>query len=212
MAPPPAPQQRDLQVLRLASLTGNLTARLAARGIQIEGAAEVLNELQKVGAVVLREDLVKTAFRPRTGKTHPFPSGRFSDGSRPVFYSALSRETCEAEVVNYKAAEVKSVVASGISTGIKYMLFSISCRGRITSLIPWVRSVAALTGKTSASYPACRQIADDAIAMGAQALETPSARREGGTCVPVFEEQTLGTPAVAVAGTLTVRNNNVVFE
>ena len=68
-----------------------------------------------------------------------------------------------------------------------------------------------LTSRTNAGYPFCQALGLEAVGRGVDGFLAPSARREGGTCVPVFKRAALSEPRVVHSCSATVQSGSVVF-
>lgn len=137
------------------------------------------------------EDLVDGPFKPkpRLWKTG-FPGSRYSDGSFPVGYFSLEADTAMAEVQYWFSATFAGK-PSGPRTG-WYSRFSCDFRGEVKDLRPMAAVWSDLTHDSD--YAFCNQLGDEAVSTGLHALLAPSARRSGGTNVPVFARPALSNP------------------
>jgi hypothetical protein len=114
--------------------------------------------------------------------TNPRPS-RFSDGSFGVLYTSRERETASSEVANYLPE--KFPTAAGQVVRVRYNFISCRVIGRVKDLRPAVLSNKWLIGD---DHLPCRAIGLEARSLQLNALLAESARRPGGTNVPVFDE------------------------
>ena len=137
------------------------------------------------------EELVDGLFKPkpRLWKTG-FPGSRFSDGSFPVGYFSLEADTAKAEVQYWFSATFAGK-PSGPRTG-WYARFSCDFRGDVKDLRPMAAEWSDLTHDSD--YTFCNQLGDEAVSTGLHALLAPSARKSGGTNVPVFARPALSNP------------------
>lgn len=113
---------------------------------------------------------------------------RFSDGSKRVYYSALDLATTIEERLHWfrKESQPNQVVR------LYLRLLQCDFAGSTKDLVPHANALSFLTSEDG--YSQCNALANEAIACGVDALLTPSARRAGGTCVPVFGERSLSNP------------------
>lgn len=113
---------------------------------------------------------------------------RFSDGSKRVYYSALDLATTIDERLHWFRKECQPTQV------VRLYLRLLQCNfaGSTKNLIPYADALPFLTSEDG--YSQCNALANEAIACGLDALLTPSARRAGGTCVPVFSERSLSNP------------------
>jgi RES domain len=105
-------------------------------------------------------------------------ASRFTNGSLPVFYSALDPDTAKAE----KAHWLQPVLSP-----FNFQLVAVDFRGFHKNLGELDPVPPHLTGeKELGSYDACHQITAEAVADRLDAFQTPSARRPGGHCFPIL--------------------------
>lgn len=130
--------------------------------------------------------------RPFAPKRQFSPQSRFSDGSYPVFYSALDEETARAEIIHLRSALGQ--------VGTAYYRF-ISCRfeGHIKDLCDRLGEFPYLVqDRSTGAYDRCNEIGREARAAGLDGLRTISAQRSAGECLPVFQRAALSSPNVGV--------------
>jgi hypothetical protein len=167
-------------LLKLASLPPDvLETSLRKRGIDPTSFADVKAALASVGIPLTAKDAVDYAFTLQ-GTPPSYSWGRFGDGSSPVYYSALTEETCEAEV-RYHLSSVSPPVLPRY-----YHVVACDFLGTVAILHGKEGDHPELISKTEAGYPFCQAVAEDARKMSIHALHTPSARHPEGTCTPVF--------------------------
>jgi hypothetical protein len=88
------PEHRNEIVLKLASLPKDTIDRvLLSRGIDPTIIPDVKAVLASVRIPITPKDAVDYSFE-RHGSPPMYTTGRFGDGSAPVFYAALAEETC----------------------------------------------------------------------------------------------------------------------
>lgn len=110
---------------------------------------------------------------------------RFSDGSYPVFYAALEPETAEAEVTHWFRTFAGTPRGSRTAY---YERLSCTFDGTVKDLRP---KEAEWQGLTDEDYAFCNRLGAEAMRASLDGLVTPSARRRGGTNLPVFQRQAI---------------------
>jgi hypothetical protein len=123
------------------------------------------------------------------------PPTRFSDGSWPVFYSAIEPETAEKERAHWCRREIQPQPPERIHR-FHYRQLRCRVRGKGFDVRPKINEWIFLAGEDSA-YPDCRSLAQEAINAGGDMMLCPSARRPTGTTVPVFVVHVLSEPSLA---------------
>lgn len=183
--------QLDERVYKLASiLTSSVESTLLRRGIDPSGVAEAVKAIAAVNTPVDAEDALDIVFRPRPSPPG-YSTGRFGDGTQPVFYTAAEVETCVAEVSHHQ----KQSLSSSADPFPRYFN-AIGCdyNGNTTLLVGCEIDYPDLVSPTDAGYPFCQAVARWARGEGSQALQTRSARRSEGVCMPIFERDCLTNP------------------
>ena len=168
-------QQQRLQRIRDATGTGP----------EFQAALDFLNaEFSLLGPATLLE-LLRLPFERR-----PFRPARFSDGAHPVLYTALEWETAGQEY-SYWAP---TLYGDGSGTPFRVRLHLISCHfeGATKDVRPVQADYPWLTAST---YDECQKLGAAAKAEGLDGLLSPSARRSGGTTVPIFSQASVSQPA-----------------
>lgn len=150
-----------------------------------EEVREMLDLLRERGVLGSSEQYLDAPFRVRPNGE--YPAGRFSDGSYPVFYSALEVATAEAEAID---AQVRFAI--GRSTRLAHFV-RVSCQfaGQVKDLRPHLPAMPFLIAPQNAE---CHGIGAEAFREGLGGLLTPSAQRQEGTCLPVFQRSALSEP------------------
>ena len=110
---------------------------------------------------------------------------RFSDGSIPVYYSALEPETAQAEVKHWILKDVDQYPVDRLY----YRLFQCMFSGEVVDTLERVVDFPWLIANDG--YDQCNQIARDAIRLRLDGLLTRSARRQEGRCLPIFRRTAL---------------------
>ena len=110
-------------------------------------------------------------------------ASRFTDGTIPVFYTALEVETAQAE----KAHWLKR--ADG---AVKFQLVAIDFLGAHKDLRALEPIPMYLTAEASAgAYQACLTITIEAVADQLDGFQTPSVRYRGGSCFPILTRRSV---------------------
>lgn len=171
-------------VYRFASLPS--ADILASLDLGPDGEAEMRTLLSDAGySPPSLEELCDAPFRPKrrfAGRT------RFSDGSFPVFYAALDLRTAEAEITHW--FRVFSGTPAQARTAY-YERFACTFEGSEKDLRPKRTQRPALVDD---DYAFCNRLGAEAVQVGLDALVSPSARRQGGTNLPVFQRRAIRDP------------------
>ena len=132
---------------------------------------------------------------------------RYSDGSYPVFYSALQEETAESEVAFWFGKEY--VGRPKRSRTAYYQGFRCMFDGVEKDLRSRAQEWPDLVHDSDYSF--CNQLGAEALALGIDGLVVPSARHEGAN-MPIFVRRALSDPKLAdiVAVTYRIDRNEVV--
>jgi hypothetical protein len=171
-------------VYRLANADKRVEA-LAALGHEpsdIEETLAFLNEASSLDPA----SLIDGVFNLWQGR-QTWPEGRFSDGSYPVFYTALEWETAEAEIAHY----IPRRFGENLSGSVFYDRLECRLDAMSYDLRPARDHFPFLIEEP---WPPCQALAREARSREAGALLTQSARRLEGSNVPVFDRRTLSAP------------------
>ena len=144
----------------------------------------------------LSDDPIRFLEGPFVPKPQFGPQSRFSDGTFPVYYSALDFETTRAEMRHHSALRV--LLGSPEKNRLVFYR-EVRCLfdGRAKDLRPQLGRLPCLIAEQAVGgYDECNIIAGEARASGLDGLLTPSARHQEGTCLPVFERDSLSDPAL----------------
>ena len=200
--------RKRASVLRLASVPDDhdtIERRLLVRGIHPGSVSVVVSRvLGKTSYSAVQ--FVDNVFVPRSDKPTPFRETRFGDGTIPVYYSALEVSTCKAEVVHHLRAEV-----SDPNSRI-YRLIECSYDGLTKDLRGQESRYPDLICTSESGYPFCRDLGRKAANGDVDGFFTMSARRKGGTCVPVFKREAISNPRVSRGYRVAVGEGRVAFE
>jgi RES domain len=188
------PRRGQERLHRYASLPPEDLDFLQRQGLDAKGIDEVLSILQPHRRADRLEGLLDAPFH-RKGR------GRYSNGDFPVFYSALEQETAGIEVEYWYGRR-----AFGDGTRARTAYYDhLQCdfdglakdlRGKQEG---WPLLV---HPDTERSYLFCNRLGAEAVAEGLDGLYAPSARRQGGTCMPVFRRGALSKPSVSGSAAL----------
>ncbi len=182
----------DEVIYRLAN-PARVRAALVDLGVEDwEEVNETIEFLQTTGADDVSVLLAAPFAEDPTRAYKPLPT-RFSDGTWRVFYGALEPETCEAERGYWCRRNLQSEPPE--LRRFHFREFRSRVKGSGYDLRPMKDGWPFLTGDT-ASYPQCQDLAGEARAASADAMLCPSARREGGTTVPVFVQRVLSEATI----------------
>lgn len=193
-----AQQEMSEPVLRLAALLpATVESVLVKRGIDPDSLDEVKAAIASVGAPFTPEDAVEYAFKG-ANTNPPHTVGRFGNGHYPVYYSALEEETCLAEVRYHKSLAFERQLSGQLPYPRYYQIIACDFSGSAMMLVGFEQQHPELVSPTEAGYPFCQNVAQWSMAQGASALHTASARRTGGTCVPVFSRACLTNARASV--------------
>ena len=116
---------------------------------------------------------------------------RFSDGSFPVFYSSLEPETVKSEISHWIP---KVMGTPKTKRTLYYVMFSCKFNGEAKDLRPKAEEDAWRDLVHENDYKFCNALGSEAVKTGLKGLLTPSARRTGGTNVPVFCRDAIDSP------------------
>ncbi|MYD60515.1 MAG: RES family NAD+ phosphorylase [Gemmatimonadetes bacterium] len=181
------PTVRNLRrIYRLANLIRD-DEFLAELGLDALGELELKELLVAAGYETSLEELCDAAFRTKCRLRR---ATRYSDGSYPVFYSALDPETAEAEVAHWFSKDFGGRPQGQRSA--YYQRFTCLFEGEEKDLrdkqSEWPELV------HNSDYTFCHRIGAEAVQLGLDGLVVPSARRENGSNQPVFRRRAISDP------------------
>lgn len=164
---------------------------LQSMGLNTQAVEEVVKLLRDRQEIDSLEMLLDKPFKPKPQLEKHKLVSRYSDGSIKVFYSALERETAEAEVKHFTK---KYLMQHSIKPRTVYFLrltcdFSGSLKDLREKQNEWTWLI------HDSDYAKCHGIAREAVEEGLDGLLAPSARRNSGTCLPVFKRTAISNPA-----------------
>ena len=114
---------------------------------------------------------------------------RFSDGSFPVFYCSLEAATAEAET---RHRLPRFIDQSDAPRTVWYSRFACDFNGTVKDLRRKQADWPKLTHDSN--YGFCNGLGKEAVEEGLDGLLAPSARRDGGTNLPVFRRGAIDNP------------------
>lgn len=180
-------QQDDRRVCRMVG-PSEMAAFARQKGLDDREISEVLRLTGQPGSNELLDG-------PFTRKTeifppHGFPSGRFSDGSWPVFNSAASRTTAEMEAAYHRVKALAAKTSSGV---VYCVMLECDFNGTVIDLrseaTRWPEIISDATINST-----CQQLGREGHEE-VDAFLAPSVRDKGGTTVPVFRRASLSNGA-----------------
>lgn len=112
------------------------------------------------------------------------PQSRFTDGSVPVYYSALDQATAEAETA-YGLDQPAGATCY-------FRALAVDFRGAYVDLGELEVQAAFLTGEQNdGAYDECLLVTREALERGHDGFMTPSARRPEGKCFPILSRDAI---------------------
>ena len=198
------------EVFRLASISDkNLKTLLLEMGITQINLREIENVVKNVGKgiPISAEDFVEYSFNP-SERTPPFQVTRFGDGTIGIYYSALEEDTCKRECEFH-------LTNDDFETSNHPRFYSmIKCcfQGSTLDLRGRESKYPELVSDTEDGYPFCQDLGKHAVQNGIKGFFTPSARLEGGTCVPVFFRTAVTEPQVICQYTITIQDGATISQ
>ena len=169
---------------------------LRTQELDAQGIREMLDILESAGVLDSPEALCEAPFKPKR-RLRPQPT-RLSDGTFPVFYCALERETAQAEAEHWFADFAGR--PQGERTAL-YSCFACDFSGETKDLRPQQGRWPRLTHPDD--YTFCNALGAEALEDDLDALLAPSARRANGTNLPVFAQRAVSNPGDLVRMTAT---------
>ena len=181
-------EPRQYPVFRMAAYREDNDFLQDDNGLDQQRSAELIDLLRETGTRDSLEELLEDPFRPK--RRLQSRSTRFSDGSFAVFYSSLDQETAEAEVRHHWCAKFSGKPDSGRVTW--YQRFKCNFKGYVKDLRTKQEEWSDLTHNSD--YGFCNKLGTEAKETRLDGLLAPSARRNGGTNLPVFVRSALSDP------------------
>ena len=174
------PETCSHRVFRLA-YRQSINGFLQQQDFNAEDIGEVAALLRSAGIRDSLEALSDDPFRRKSAT-------RFSDGSFPVFHCSLEAATAEAET---RHRLPQFVDQSDTPRTVWYSRFACDFNGTVKDLR---RKQADWPDLTHDDYGFCNRLGKEAVAEGLDGLLAPSARRAGGTNLPVFRRRAIDNP------------------
>ena len=167
---------------------------LTALGLEARAEAELREALASVPGAASAEELCEAVFRPKRRLRR---RTRYSDGSFPVFYSSLERETAEAEIKHW----LPTLLGTPEKRRTAYYL-SLACTfsGREKDLRAKASEWPDLVHETD--YTFCNRLGAEARELELDGLVAPSARHPGAN-VPIFRREAIAEAELADAVAVT---------
>jgi RES domain len=131
-------------------------------------------------------ELLRTPFQRRSAQK-PFGESRFSDGSFPVFYSAVERETAAREKAYHVGKDYDETRSA--ATQYYYRVFRVGVRADLRDLRAKLFDWPWLIDKDR--YDRCQRLGKQASDQDAFGFLTPSARRTNGVNAPLFRSDAI---------------------
>lgn len=163
---------------------------LQSMGLGAEAVAEITELLRDRQEIDSLEMLLDKPFKPKLQLEKQKLVTRYSDGSIRVFYSALERETAEAEVKHHTRKYLTHHATKPRTVYFLRFVCDFNGSGKDLRIKhndwPWLTH--------DSDYSKCNDIAREAVEEGLDGLLAPSARRNNGTCLPVFKRTAISNP------------------
>ena len=176
------------RIYRLANLLRD-DQFLAELELDALGEQELRELLVAAGYETSPEDLCDAPFRPKR-RLGRIMATRYSNGSYPVFYSALDPATATAEVAHWFRKGFGGRPVSQRSA--YYQRFSCLFEGKAKDLLDKQSEWPDLVHDSD--YTFCNRIGAEAVRLELDGLVVPSARREHGSNLPVFKRSAIRDP------------------
>lgn len=160
-------------------------------GLDEQAVDELLAFLGPESRTMDAKQLLDDPFRQ---KQHwaPRPT-RFSDGTWPVFYAALERETSEQEIGHHYVSAAMGDPSRGRT--VYYSVFHCQFSGEARDLRKKQEEWGGLVSPDT-DNPFCQNLGREAVEAGIDGFLAPSARVAGGTTVPAFAPDCLSRPQI----------------
>ncbi|MBL7685693.1 MAG: RES family NAD+ phosphorylase [Deltaproteobacteria bacterium] len=118
-------------------------------------------------------------------------SSRFSDGSWPVLYSAEDEKTALYETMFHARNFYKEEILNRgfIQITRRVLTLRLESQYHLNLNENDFSKLYFLNEPNFSSYPQCQNLASEWIQKGCELFRTPSARRPGGICTPIFKKE-----------------------
>ena len=140
-----------------------LPATLLKRGISLWNINPAIAALFKIKTSLTAEETIDDAFRKRDEIIHPFPIGRFGDGSIGVYYSALEKITCQRELEFHISDKLAKMRDNAFVHPRFYSLIGCDYSGVTVDLCGLENLHPDLVSDTKEGYPFCQRLGHQAI-------------------------------------------------
>lgn len=171
---------------------------LVVEAFRFEAVPDYMHTLEELGLDLEHIDEMRELLRERRmddtlegqcdrrfeKQDEPFYQSRFTDGSYPVYYTALEAPTAEQERKHHSLKQARQTQI----TTFYYQLISCRFAGDTKDLRPYVSEWPWLV---SEDLTECNRVGKEAVGAGLGGLLTASARRADGTCLPVFRREVI---------------------
>lgn len=191
-------ESRRRVVFRFSRVSRDDNEFLAELDLDADGQVEMLDLLSGLIPQGPIDELLDGPFRQMTKLRN---RTRYSDGSYPVFYSALEATTAEAEVAFWFRKEYVGTPKRNRTA--YYQGFRCTFDGIEKDLRSRKREWPDLVHNSDYSF--CNQLGAEARALGIGGLVVPSARQEMGTNMPIFVRGVLSDPKLDEVVAVTYR-------
>jgi hypothetical protein len=202
---------RSDRVHKLASLPlASINSILIRRGISPANVEETAALLLETGSPFTATQMVENSFKRHDERALPFGFGRFGDGTEyPVYYSALDEETCIEEVRHHTKNGFEQLLSGQIPYPRYCQFLTSTFNGVVIVLCGQETVYPQLVSVDQSGYPFCQSLARQARERNSLAFHAPSARHDGGVCVPVFARRSLSNHTAREYITFRVHNGQV---
>ena len=164
----------------------SLERLIAEEGYDPTSAAELMELAGSTARGDLRRTFLDAPFKAKPRLAKAGHSARFSDGSFSVFYAALEADTAEAEIGYWRSKERPRTAY--------YTRFACDFSGQTKDLRPMRTKWPELTHDSG--YRFCNALGAEAQVSDLDGLLTPSALKDTGTNLPVFQRRAIDNPVV----------------
>lgn len=163
---------------------------LQSMGLDTQAVEEVVELLRARQEIDSLEMLLDKPFKPKPQLEKQKLVSRYSDGSIRVFYSALERETAKEEIKHHTRKYLTQHATKPRT--VYFLRFACDFNGSGKDLR--VKHDEWLWLTHDSDYSKCHGIAHEAVEEGLDGLLAPSARRDSGTCLPIFKRTAISNP------------------
>ena len=133
---------------------------------------------------------------------------RYSDGTKPVMYTAPLRTTCYVEVGYHFYNWFVKNHPTKRDWESDFILYKTIVKGHVLDFTKCLSDHPKMTRTSTSGYTMCQEVADNARSKGVSMLRVPSARAIGRDCIPVLLQKASTTPIDASKLKLSVANKD----